>query len=131
MPAVPAKLPDTFHALAVKHKALKLDTWVAAKKNEWPNNVRRAFDKRIYLHQLIVVEADTNECTKEEGARRLDIARGDATMAKYFDTSRKRDTTKKKRKKRSVTADDQTQNPAKKTTTGQTQNPTKKVKLKG
>jgi hypothetical protein len=120
MPPVPAKLPDTLHALAVQHKALKLDTWVSAQKNEWPHNVRRAFDKRIYLHQLIVDEAKTNKCTKEEGAQRLDVARGDATVAQYFDISRQRDTTMKKRKKKkSATAD------------GQAQNPAKKVKLKG
>jgi hypothetical protein len=102
LPAIPNKLPKTLKALLEEHHQYNLTLFDLAPKVTWSAALKLNFNKRQYLYQKIVEQAEqlAGDDKLIRAAAILDIKRGSHTASKFYESLRSNNPFKKTRKRK-------------------------------
>ena len=103
IPPFPTGMPKSWADLQVQHSAYHLEKHTTAHKTHWPDNVRNAYSKRVYLFNHLVATANRMHGPAPLGtklplaAARLDAQRDGVSMNKVLRQLKSVDPAKRKR----------------------------------
>ena len=106
VPPFSCEMPDSMANLLIQHSLYKLDDCKNVRKGHWPQPLRQANSRRMYLHGQIVAKASRMrqngpfDHRKQAAAHELDLIRDNRSLYQFYDYLKEHDPSKKIREKR-------------------------------